>query len=67
MIQAKQQLLQALSQVLAELAPDAPPSAVFESPKQAAHGDLAVTAAMVLARAQKKNPRDIAQALVERL
>ena len=67
MIQAKQQLLQALSQVLAELAPDAPPSAVFESPKQAAHGDLAVTAAMALARAQKKNPRDIAQALVERL
>ena len=32
----------------------------FESPKQAAHGDLAVTAAMRLAKALKKHPREIA-------
>ena len=67
MIQAKQELLQALARALAQLAPEAPPAAAFESPKQAAHGDLAITAAMPLARALKKNPREIAQALVEAL
>jgi len=67
MIQAKQELLQALVAALAELAPDAPPAAAFESPKQAAHGDLAVTAAMQLARTLKKNPRELAAALVAAL
>jgi arginyl-tRNA synthetase len=70
MIQTKQELLQALSAALAEVAAPlgvTPPAAAFESPKQAAHGDLAVTAAMPLARALKKNPRDIAQALVQAL
>ena len=38
--------------------------AAFESPKQAAHGDLAITAAMQLAAPLKKNPRDVAAALV---
>jgi arginyl-tRNA synthetase len=67
MIQAKQELLQALARALAQLAPQAPPVAAFESPKQAAHGDLAITAAMPLARALKKNPREMAQALVDTL
>jgi arginyl-tRNA synthetase len=70
MIQAKQDLLQALSAALAELpAADgaAPPAAAFESPKQAAHGDLAITAAMQLARPLRKNPREVAQVLVEAL
>ncbi|MFZ5546806.1 MAG: arginine--tRNA ligase, partial [Pseudomonadota bacterium] len=39
----------------------------FESPKQASHGDLAVTAAMQLAKPARKNPRELAQALVEAL
>ena len=67
MIQAKQELLQALAAALAELAPDAPPAAAFESPKQAAHGDLAVTAAMALARSLKQNPRALAERLVAAL
>ncbi len=67
MIQAKQELLQALSTALSELAPDAAPTAAFESPKQAAHGDFAITAAMQLSRSLKKNPREIAQALVAAL
>jgi arginyl-tRNA synthetase len=41
--------------------------AAFESPKQAAHGDFAITAAMSLARALKKNPRELAQQLVQAL
>ncbi|OGA82819.1 MAG: arginine--tRNA ligase [Burkholderiales bacterium RIFCSPHIGHO2_01_FULL_63_240] len=73
MIQAKRDLLsalgQALSQVQAQVAPDAAPLAapVFEAPKQAAHGDLAVTAAMQLAKPLKKNPRELATALVAAL
>jgi arginyl-tRNA synthetase len=67
MIQAKQELLQALEAVLAQMAPGAAPALAFESPKQAAHGDLAITAAMPLARTLKKNPRELAQMLVERL
>jgi arginyl-tRNA synthetase len=67
MIQAKQELLQALEAVLAQMAPGAGLSSAFESPKAAAHGDLAITAAMPLARSLKKNPRELAQLLVEQL
>lgn len=67
MIRAKQELLQALGDELAALAPGQPVTAAFESPKQAAHGDLACTAAMQLAKPLKKNPREVAQALVEGL
>jgi arginyl-tRNA synthetase len=64
MIQAKQELLAALAEALAELAPGTSVPAAFESPKQAAHGDLACTAAMQLAKPLKKNPREFAQALI---
>ena len=70
MIQAKQELQQALQAALGELAAAAgvaAPVAAFESPKQAAHGDLAITAAMPLAKALKKNPREIGEALVRAL
>jgi arginyl-tRNA synthetase len=67
MNQAKQELLSALARALATLSPSDPPAAVFESPKQAAHGDLAITCAMPLARTLKKPPREIADALVARL
>jgi arginyl-tRNA synthetase len=67
MIQAKQDLLAALGAAIAEVAPQAALAAAFESPKQAAHGDLACTAAMPLAKSMKKNPREVAAALVEAL
>ena len=70
MIQAKHELQQALQAALAELAMAAgvaTPPAAFESPKQAAHGDLAITAAMPLAKALKKNPREIGETLVRAL
>jgi arginyl-tRNA synthetase len=67
MIQAKQELRQALAAALAQLAGPSAPPAVFESPKQAAHGDLAVTAAMQLTKGLKKPPREIAAALVAAL
>jgi arginyl-tRNA synthetase len=39
----------------------------FEKPKVAEHGDLSTNIAMTLARAEKKNPRQIAQDIVDRL
>ena len=38
-----------------------------EPPKQAEHGDFAVNAAMVLAKAARQNPRKLAQAIVDAL
>ncbi len=67
MIQAKQDLIDALGAAIAEVAPQSSLSAAFESPKQAAHGDLACTAAMPLAKALKRNPRELAAALVDAL
>ncbi|MBX3605617.1 MAG: arginine--tRNA ligase [Piscinibacter sp.] len=67
MIQARQELLAALAAAIAEVSPGAALAAAFESPKQAAHGDLACTAALQLARTLKKNPREVAQALVAAL
>jgi arginyl-tRNA synthetase len=67
MIQAKEQLLAALGDALAEIAPGAAVEPAFENPKQAAHGDLACTLAMQLARPLKQNPRALAQALIAAL
>ena len=63
----KNELRAALADALEQLAPGAGASAAFESPKVAAHGDLACTAAMQLARPLKQNPRLLAQDLRERL
>ena len=67
MIQAKQELLAALGEAIQSISPGAALAPAFESPKQASHGDLACTAAMQLARPLKKNPRELAQALVDAL
>jgi len=67
MIQAKQELLAALGEAIQELSPGSTLPAAFESPKQTSHGDYACTAAMQLARPLKKNPRELAQALIEAL
>lgn len=70
MIEATQALRDALQTVFAQLVAgtgQAAPDATFETPKQASHGDLAITGAMALARALKRNPRDIAAELVQRL
>jgi arginyl-tRNA synthetase len=59
----KKELLEALASVLETLLPGAGVKAVFESPKVAAHGDLATTAAMQLAKPLKVNPRQLAETL----
>ena len=67
MLNAKQELLAALAGELEKLQPGAGERAAFESPKVAAHGDLACTAAMQLAKALKQNPRQLAETLREAL
>ena len=77
MIQVQQDLLRALGAALAEVVaeslsanpanPITLPAAAFESPKQASHGDLAITAAMALAKALRQNPRELAQRLLAAL
>ncbi|MFM7331771.1 MAG: arginine--tRNA ligase [Brachymonas sp.] len=63
----KKQLLAALAGELDKLSNGAGSRAAFESPKVAEHGDLACTAAMQLAKAAKKNPRELATALCDAL
>ncbi len=67
MQQVKQALLDALNAALAAVAPGAGVEAAFETPRQASHGDLAITMGMTLARSLKRNPREIAQQLVSAL
>ncbi|WP_068778078.1 arginine--tRNA ligase [Paenibacillus sp. GM2] len=43
------------------------PAIVLEVPKDKAHGDLATNAAMQLTRIAKRNPRQIAEAIIEHL
>jgi arginyl-tRNA synthetase len=67
MLQAQQDLLAALAMALDETVPGHGLVAAFESPKQAAHGDLAITAAMPLAKQVRSAPRELAQRLLAAL
>ena len=67
MLNAKQELLATLAAELEKLQPGAGERAAFESPKVAAHGDFACTAAMQLAKGLKQNPRQLGEALREAL
>lgn len=61
MLLVKQELLAALANTLESLSPGSGAKAVFESPKVAAHGDLACTAAMQLAKPLSRKPRELAE------
>ena len=63
MLLIKNNLLAALANGLEQLCPGAGNKAAFESPKVAAHGDFACTAAMQLAKGLRQNPRQVADAL----
>src|SRR5688500_10768062 len=67
MLLVKQDLLAALAAGLEQLSPGAGAKAAFELPKVAAHGDLACTAAMQLAKPLKRNPRQVAETLRDAL
>jgi arginyl-tRNA synthetase len=63
----KDQLALLIGDALETVAPAAPVSLEIERPKNAAHGDFSSNAAMQLARPLKKNPRELAQAILNEL
>ncbi|MFM8589589.1 MAG: arginine--tRNA ligase, partial [Limnohabitans sp.] len=67
MLNVIQELLAALAAELDKRQPGAGARAAFESPKVAAHGDLACTAALQLAKGLQQNPRQLGEALREAL
>ena len=67
MLSVKTELLEALATALEQLSPGAGSKAAFESPKVAAHGDFAITAAMQLAKPLQRNPRQLGEQLREGL
>ncbi len=60
----KAHLAALLEQALATVAPGTPAAVVLERPRQAEHGDFACNVALQMAKPLKRNPRDVAQALV---
>src|SRR5436190_4962007 len=64
----KSHLTELLTRALAKVAPQQPGSLIsLERPKQAQHGDFSCPAAMQLARALKRDPRELALELVAAL
>jgi arginyl-tRNA synthetase len=63
----KSQLAEWLSAGLARVAPGHAPQIALERPKQSQYGDYSSNVALQLARALKRNPRDLAAALIAAL
>ncbi len=61
----QQQLIALLQSAVSALVPDASPTITLERPKVAAHGDIASNVAMQLARPAKRNPRELAQQVLD--
>ena len=67
-LDVKTQLTKLLQQALTSVAPTAADTPIhLERPRDPTHGDFATNLAMQLAKALKKNPREIAQQLVNEL
>jgi arginyl-tRNA synthetase len=65
LIEPRPQIADCLLAALARVVPgQSLPSLALERPKQAAHGDYSSNAALQLAKALKRNPRDLAAAVV---
>jgi arginyl-tRNA synthetase len=61
------QLLSLIGAAVQAVAPEATPTLLLERPKAASHGDVATNVAMQIAKPLKRNPRDLAQQIVESL
>ncbi|WP_427184422.1 arginine--tRNA ligase [Bordetella bronchialis] len=68
MLPEQQHLLVSLLQdAVGTLLPEARPTILLERPKVAAHGDVATNVAMQVAKAARRNPRELAQGIVDAL
>jgi arginyl-tRNA synthetase len=63
----QQQLISLIQAAIAQAVPDAQATVLLERPKVAAHGDIATNAAMQLAKPARRNPRELAQQIVDAL
>ncbi|MEO6985691.1 MAG: arginine--tRNA ligase [Paralcaligenes sp.] len=63
----QKQLISLIQAAVARLIPEASPKILLERPKVAAHGDIASNVAMQIAKAAKRNPRELAQQIVDAL
>lgn len=67
LLEQQKQLISLIQAAVAQSLPDARATVLLERPKVAAHGDVATNVAMQLAKPAKRNPRELAQAIVEAL
>jgi arginyl-tRNA synthetase len=67
LLEQQNTLTTCLKKAVSVVLPDAEPTIVLERPKVATHGDLATNVAMQLAKPAKRNPRELAQAIVDAL
>ena len=63
--QQQHQITALLQAAVQSIVPDATPTITLERPNVAAHGDVATNVAMQLARPAKRNPRELAQGIVD--
>ncbi|MEW6678094.1 MAG: arginine--tRNA ligase [Pseudomonadota bacterium] len=63
----KSQLSALFQAAVTQVAPDLAVTVELERPKQASHGDFACNVAMQLAKPLKRNPRELAQAILDAL
>jgi len=63
----QQQLVSLIQAAVARVLPDVQAQVLLERPKVAAHGDVACNVAMQLAKPARRNPRELAQAIVDAL
>ena len=61
------QLLGLIGAAVQTVAPEATPTLLLERPKAASHGDVATNVAMQIAKPLKRNPRELAQQIVDAL
>ena len=65
--QQKQDILESIQRAVAPLlvGSELNPTVLLERPRDPAHGDIACNIAMQIAKPLKKNPREVAQAIVD--
>jgi arginyl-tRNA synthetase len=63
----QQQLISLIQATVATIVPEATPNVLLERPKVVAHGDIATNVAMQLAKPARRNPRELAQQIVDAL
>jgi arginyl-tRNA synthetase len=64
LLEQQNTLISCIQAAVTAVLPDATPAILLERPKVAAHGDLATNVAMQLAKPAKRNPRELAEAIL---